>query len=298
MRGLLSERSFGGEAVMAGRFSRSLELVRASADVLNRERKLLVFPLLSGLCCLLVAASFAAPVILSIQAGQGTGQHAQFGSGFYIGLFVFYLVQYTVIFFFNTALVGAAMTHMNGERPTLGDGLALAVSKLPQIFGYALIAATVGMLLRALQERMGLIGRIVVGMLGLAWTVATFLVVPILAATEDGPIEAVKSSAGMLKRTWGENIIGNAGIHIVFTLAYVLLAVVFVALFTATSSMHSPGLMIALMALAIAAVIALALVQSALQGIYAAALYRYVQYGDAGDGFQAGLLEQAFRPKR
>jgi hypothetical protein len=43
--------------------------------------------------------------------------------------------------------------------------------------------------------------------------------------------------------------------------------------------------------------VALALVQSALQGIYSAALYRYVQYGNAGDGFQAGLLEEAFRAK-
>jgi hypothetical protein len=219
------------------------------------------------------------------------------GSGFYIGLFAFYLVQYTVIFFFNTALVGAAMMHMNGQRPTLGDGLGLAISKLPQIFGYALIAATVGMLLRALQERMGLIGRIVVGMLGVAWSVATFLVVPILAATNEGPIEAVKSSTSMLKRTWGENIIGNAGIHVVFGLGYVLLAAVFAALFVASSSLHSSGLVLTLMALAVVAVIALALVQSTLQGIYSAALYRYVQYGDGSDGFRTDLLEQSFRVK-
>ncbi len=282
---------------MAGKFARSLELVKASADVLGQERKLLVFPLLSGICCLLVAASFAAPVFLSVHATQGAGQHVQPGSGFYIGLFVFYLVQYTVIFFFNTALVGAAMMHMNGQRPTLGDGLGLAISKLPQIFGYALIAATVGMLLRALQERLGLIGRIVVGMLGLAWSVATFLVVPILAATDQGPIDAVKHSSGMLKRTWGENLIGNAGIHVVFMLGYMLLFAVFAVLFVATSATHSPVLMALLGALAVVAVIVMALVQSALQGIYAAALYRYAEYGDAGDGFQSGLLEQAFRSK-
>jgi hypothetical protein len=283
---------------MAGKFSRSWELVRASAGVLRQERKLLVFPLLSGIACLLVAASFAAPMFMSVHASQGAGQSAQPGSGFYIGLFAFYLVQYTVIFFFNTALAGAALAYMNGQRPTLGDGFALAMSKLPQIFGYALIAATVGMLLRALQERLGLIGRIVVGMLGLAWTVATFLVVPILAATDDGPIDAVKRSTGMLKRTWGENIIGNAGIHVVFSIAYVLLALVFVAVIAAVSSMHSTGMVVMLVALGVMAVTVLALVQSALQGIYSAALYRYAQYGDAGEGFQAGLLEQAFRPKR
>jgi len=282
---------------MAGKFARSLELVKASANVLGQERKLLVFPLLSGICCLLVAASFAAPVFLSVHANQAAGPHAQLGSGFYIGLFTFYLVQYSVIFFFNTALVGAAMMHMNGERPTLRDGIGLAVSKLPQIFGYALIAATVGMLLRALQERMGLLGRIVVGMIGMAWSVATFLVVPILAATDQGPIEAVRHSSGMLKRTWGENLIGNAGIHVVFMLGYMLLAAVIAVLFAATSAMHSLVLMALLGALAVVAVIVMALVQSALQGIYAAALYRYAEYGDAGDGFQSGMLEQAFRLK-
>ena len=282
---------------MTGKFARSWELVKASADVLKQERKLLVFPLLSGLCCLLVIASFAAPVYLSVVATTGQGQHPQPGGGFYVGLFAFYLVQYTVIFFFNTALVSAAMLYMDGERPSLGDGLGIAISKLPQIFGYALIAATVGMLLRALQERLGLIGRLVVGLLGVAWSVATFLVVPILAATDEGPIEAVKSSACMLKRTWGENIIGNAGIHVVFSIAYVLLGLAFGGLIAATASIHSAGLVVALVALGLVAMVALALVQSALQGIYSAALYRYVQYGNAGDGFQAGLLEEAFRAK-
>jgi len=282
---------------MAGKFSRSWELVKASAGVLKQERKLLVFPLLSGICSLLVLASFFAPMYLSIAAQAGQGQHPHPGSGYYVGLFVFYLVEYTVIFFFNTALVGAAMLYMDGERPSLSDGLGIAISKLPQIFGYALIAATVGMLLRALQERAGLIGRIVLGMIGLAWSVATFLVVPILAATDDGPIEAVKTSAGMLKRTWGENIIGTSGIHIIFGLAYLLLVALFAALIASAYSIHAIALVVALVALGLVAMIGLALVQSALQGIYATALYRYAQYGDAGDGIDADLLEQAFRPK-
>ncbi len=282
---------------MAGKFSRSWDLVRASANVLRTERRLLVFPLLSGIACLLVVASFALPVFLSVHAAQGAGEHPQQGSGFYIGLFAFYLVQYTVIFFFNTALTGAAMAAMNGEQPTLGDGFRLAISKLPQIFGYALIAATVGLLLRALQERMGLIGRIVVGLIGVAWSVATFLVVPILAATDDGPIDAVKRSAAMLKRTWGENIIGNAGIHVVFSIIYVLVILVFAALLAFVVPLHAPALTLLVGAIGVLAVILLALVQSALQGIYSAALYRYAQYGDAGDGFQATMLEQAFRAK-
>ncbi|KGI78782.1 DUF6159 family protein [Oleiagrimonas soli] len=284
---------------MAGRFARSWALAKASAGMLNKERRLLVFPLLSSVCCLLVLASFAAPVFAALEArGGASAQELQHSVGFYIGLFVFYVVQYSVIFFFNTALVGSAMACMNGERPTVGDGLRLAASKWPQIFGYALIASTVGMLLRALQERLGLIGRLVIGLIGLAWTVATFLVVPVLAATDVGPYEAVKRSTQLLKRTWGENIIGNAGISVVLSLGFMLIVAVLFAGVIFSVSLHAAVLIPVLAVLGVLAFIALALIQSALQGIYAAALYRYAEYGDAGNGFDQALLDQAFRSKR
>src|SRR5262249_37193960 len=126
-------------------------------------------------------------------------------------LFAFYFVQYVVIIFFNSALVGAALMHLRGERATLGDGLRIAMSRLPAILGYAVIAATVGMILRAIEERAGFIGRWIAGLLGAAWSLATFMVVPLLVSQQIGPIDAVQRSAQLLKRTWGENLIGNAG---------------------------------------------------------------------------------------
>jgi hypothetical protein len=284
---------------MAGKFAHSWQLAKASADVLNKERALLVFPLLSALSCLLVVASFAMPVFESMRAnGAILHGQSQSQSGFsYLGLFLFYLIQYSVIFFFNTALVGSALAYMNGERPTVGDGLRIAVSKLPQILGYALIAASVGMLLRMLQERFGFIGRLIVGLIGLAWTVATFLVVPILAATDQGPIDAVKHSAGMLKQTWGENIIGNAGINLVFGLVMAVVVVLMVLGTMLGGSMHSPVFVVVSIVIGALVMTGLGLVQSALQGVYAAALYRYVKYGDTDNGFEQNALEQAFRPK-
>ena len=88
--------------------------------------------------------------------------------------------------------------------------MRIATSKMGTIAGYALIAATVGMILRAIQERVGFIGRIIVGLLGVGWTVATYLVVPVLVTRDVGPIDAVKESAGWLKKTWGENVIRPA----------------------------------------------------------------------------------------
>src|SRR5690606_18457675 len=135
-------------------------------------------------------------------------------------------VQYFVIFFFNTALVGAAMIRLDGGDPTVSDGLRIARGKWATILGYAAIAATVGMLLRALEQRAGVVGRIVSGLIGAAWAVAPDLTVPVLGARDVGPIEAVKESASLLKATWGENIIGNGGIGLVFTIANVVLVLV------------------------------------------------------------------------
>jgi hypothetical protein len=126
-------------------------------------------------------------------------------------LFLFYLVQYSIIFFFNCALVGAAMIRLDGGDPTVRDGLRIASSRIVQIIGYAAIAATVGLILRLIEERAGFIGRWIAGLIGLAFTVATFLTVPILVSRDVGPVEAVKESAALLKKTWGENIIGNGG---------------------------------------------------------------------------------------
>jgi len=100
---------------------------------------------------------------------------------------VFYVVAYFITLFFNTALVGAAMIRMDGGNPSLGDGLRIAWERKGRIFGYACIAATVGLLLRSLEEKVGWLGRLVVKLIGVGWALATFLVVPVLVtATRAG----------------------------------------------------------------------------------------------------------------
>ncbi len=188
---------------MFARFAQSWSLIKASASVLRSDKELLLFPLLSAIASMVVAASFIVPAVLGgAVTTLGDGGHVS--PTLYLGLFAFYVVQYFVIIFFNTALVGAAMIRLRGGDPTVADGFRIALSKLPAILGYAVISATVGVLLRALQERAGFIGRYVVGLIGLAWTVASFLVVPVLANHDVGPIDAVKRSAELLKKTWGE----------------------------------------------------------------------------------------------
>lgn len=284
---------------MFERFSRSWTLIKASAGVLSKDKELLVFPALSGIATLLVMASFALPLIgMGVFEQMGERSAAELPVGVYVLGFLFYLTQYTVIFFFNTALVGAAMIRLRGGNPTVSDGLRIASAKLPAIFGYALIAATVGMVLRVVQERAGWLGRWVAGLLGAAWTVASFLVVPVLVSREIGAIDAVKESASLLRKTWGENVIGQGGIGLVFGLITFLVMMLGIGLIVGAAMSQSVPLIVAAVATLVVLVIGLALIQAALTGIYSAALYRHASGEGSSDGFDNQLLDQAFAMKR
>jgi hypothetical protein len=285
---------------MAGKFSRSWALMKASAAVLRSDKSLLVFPLLSGLCTLLVAASFLIPVGVMVIGGEHAGAdfHERMSVLGYLLMFAFYLVQYFVIIFFQAALTGVALMHLRGEPTSVGAGFALARARLPQILGYALIAATVGLLLRMVQERLGLIGRFVVGLIGLAWTVATFLVVPVLVSKDVGPVDAVRHSVELLKRSWGENLIGQGGIGVVFGLLMFVAVLLGALLVGGAFALHSIVAVVVAVVVVVLGFILLGLIQSALQGIYAAALYRYAEAGEASAGFDQALLQQAFAPKK
>jgi hypothetical protein len=280
---------------MFTRFSRSWELIKASGAVLRQDKELLLFPFFSAIATLLVSASFIVPLILTgaFERPVGAGEETPY----MVFAFVFYLIQYFIIFFFNSALVGAAMIRLDGGDPTVRDGLRIASSRVVQILGYAAIAATVGLILRIIEERAGFIGRWIAGLVGLAFTITTFLTVPILVSRDVGPLEAVKESAALLKKTWGENIIGNGGMGFVFFLFYlgaILIGMVFIV---GAAQTGNAAVIMLVVALVVVAVIGLALVQAALQGVYSAALYRYATEGNVGESFSSALLGEAFRPK-
>jgi hypothetical protein len=284
------------EVTVAGRISNSFALVKASANVLRLDKELMVFPLMSAIATVLVAASFIAPVFMigpEIFAEGGNGGYAGYVFGF-----AFYVVQYTVIFFFNAALVGAALIRLDGGDPTVSDGLAIASKRMGSILGYAVIAATVGMVLRFIQERTGIIGRIVTGLIGLAWTLTTYLTVPILVTKDIGPIDAVKESAAIFKRTWGEQVVGNFGMGFAVFLMGLSWTLVSCALvFFSIGVVGNVPLTVLAVGVTVLGYVLLALFASALNGIYTAALYRYAMTGDTGQ-FDARIMGNAFRPKK
>lgn len=277
-----------------GKFARTWQLMGASWQLLKQDKRLVVFPLISGVVLALVIATFGIPLFATGQAQHYLSDPNQPARQMYVTLFIFYFVSYFVMIFFNSALIACVLKQMDGEQPTIRDGLSAAWQRLPQIFAWALLASTVGYLLRLLEQRVGFVGRIVVGLLGMAWTVTAFLVVPVVVAEGDGPFAAYKRSVVMLKRTWGEQIIGNVSFGLIFMLLGIVPAIVVIALAAAAG----PAAALAAVALVVIYLVALGLVQSTLQTIYQAAVYRYAADGEAPGGFDKQLIAEAYRVKK
>lgn len=281
-------------------WGRSWQLVKASWAVLQSDKELLWFPVISGIVTILICiVMFIPSVVVSITLfSTGAGEEVTQVFGF-IGLFIFYLVTYTISIYFNTALIGAAMIRMDGGDPSMKDGFDIANARVGKIIGFATMSATVGVIIRVLQERGGIVGNIVSWLGGIAWTVATFLVIPVLITQNVGPIDAVKRSASLLRETWGEQITGNWSIGGVFFLVYLLVIVLGVALgFFAGAVLESTVAVVAVVSLVVIAFIIVAIIQGALNGIYQAALFRYADTGTAPDDFDINLIQGAFKPKR
>jgi Family of unknown function (DUF6159) len=285
-------------------FGQSWEMLRQSYAVLQRQKTLVVLPVLSSLLCLLVAASFVAPLFLFpdltqrlLNAADRAGQQDQWQvkAVWLAVLFVYYFVNYLVIAYFNTALASCAIVHFKGGEPTLGDGLAAAGRRLPQLAAWALLAATVGMILRVIEDKSDKIGQFVVGLLGLAWTAATYLVVPVLAVEGVGPFTAVRRSVELLRHAWGEGLVGNFGLGLIGLL--LMLPGIALCVLGVFLGMQTPALLVVCLALGIIYLVAVSIVLSTLKQIFIAGLYIYAAEGQVPGGFSPALVQDAFRRK-
>lgn len=278
---------------MIEKLSNSWNLVKASAQVLQKDKELLIFPIFSAIGLLIVSASFFLPLLFgNLLDALFNNQIQVFG---YVFIFAFYLVQYLVIFFANTALVGAAQIRLRGGDPTVSDGFRIALVHLGAIFGYALIAATVGLILKTFSKKSNGLGRFIISLIGFAWSVATFLVVPILVTENIGPFSAIKRSVTLLKKTWGEQIIGNFGLGAVFNLIYFVFILLGIGLCLVTALVfQSLYATIAVVVLFVILFALISLINAALSGIYTAAVYEYASTGRAGNFFNENMVRNAF----
>jgi hypothetical protein len=273
-----------------GRIQRTIVLAKASWQVLKADRELVLLPVLSLAATLVVAASFVVPILFAGDVSRIEDP----GAGGYALLFAAYLVLTFITVFFNSALVHAANERLEGGDPTLGSAIRGASMRIGRIFQWALVAATVSLVLRALEDRAGAVGRFVVGMIGVAWSLVTFLVIPVIVVEGVGVGEAVKRAGTMFKRTWGENVAAQVGFGLLGMIA-VIPAVIVAGLLSAVGGAAAViGIVIA-----IAWVLVVVMTLSALSGIYQTVLYRYAAGLDlTNTPFDAVTLDAVFAPKR
>lgn len=267
-----------------GKISRGWQLTKMSLRIIRKDKELLLFPVLSGVFTILIIVGFLAGMFYSIGI-EGIFNVTENYS--FIVIFAgLYFLCYFVTIFFNAAIVGCAMIRLDGGIPKLRDGLRIARENIGGILAWTLFAATVGLVLRTIQERAGIIGRIIIGFIGIAWALGTFFVVPILIFEKVGPLTAMKRSASVFKGVWGETLAGNIGLGFIFILAGLLglLAIILGALLGGVT-----GLIIGL-AIAVCYWIALAVIASAAQSILTAALYRYATTGKVSREFGSKQL--------
>ncbi|MGH9803634.1 MAG: DUF6159 family protein [Candidatus Acidiferrales bacterium] len=271
---------------MFATFGRTWELTKQSFAVLRADKEILLFPILSAVAAVIVSLSFIVPLLFSgfLQREEGALLATD-----YLLLFAFYYANYFVIIFFNSALVACANIRLSGGDPTVADGFRHASARLGRIAAWTLVAATVGLILRILEERAENIGRFVVSLIGLAWNLITYFIIPVIVLEDLSITDSVKRSAGLFRQRWGEQVTSSFG----FGLIFFLLAI--------------PGIFVGILALAIHPLVGfgfmmiyflgLAAIAAAVKGIFNVALYRFATQGEVPAGFSPDLIQNAFAPK-
>ncbi len=271
-------------------FGRSYKLVLESFNILRKDKEMMLFPVFSGVAGILVLISFILPLFFTgILGGDGAVGEVLY----YVIIFLYYLASYFVIVFFNVGLVYCARKRLKGQNPTFMDGINAAFGNLGKIFAWALISATVGMILRALSRRSGILGRIIISLIGMVWTLLTFFVVPVMIFEGRGVLESISKSGSLFKKTWGENVIGQFQMGLIFFLLSIP-GLIFPVIGVLTGNIILIAVTVAVM---VFYWVILGIVSSSLDGIFKTALYEYAITGVVPSGFSEDVIRNAYRTK-
>jgi len=285
---------------MFQRISYSWQLVKESFAVLKKDKEIMLFPIVSGILAVIAFISMIVPfAVLSFLSGNENPSPL-----FYLLPFIYYIITSFIIIFFNTGLITCAQMRLNGKDPTFKDGMKHAWKHLGNILVWSLISATVGLILRLIvdrienSERLGPIGKLVgmifIGILGMAWSFLTFFVIPVMIFENRNAFESIKHSGSLFKKTWGENVIGQFSMGIIFG----LLSLIGVGAFVLAFLSGSVTIMLIVGIATVLYWILLAIISASLNGIFVAAMYNYAKTGKVPSAFSPELVKGAFRAKK
>lgn len=271
------------------------QLLGASWGLLQQDRDLLWLPVLATLTGLLASMLVLVPFGWRAFASSG---HPR-GWAVFVVMAVAGALSSAAAIFFQTALVLGANQRADGGDPTLRGVLAEAWSLRRRIFAWAALSVTVGSVMRVLEERLGILGRVVGFLGGVAWAIASFFVVPVLVAEDLGPVAAAKRSAQLIADTWGTSVRTTLRFGVLQLLVMLPILLAFVIGVVAVLSGSTAGIVIGagLLLLAVVALLAAGMASSAITAYARALIYRYAT-GQAVPGIDPTLFAGAFTIKK
>lgn len=276
---------------MRGTWSNSIELLKSSWRVLREHKSLVIFPVISAITTIVLLAALVLPAYLLTGIKDG---HLNNNILFYVFFFIFYMVGSFIVFFFNTGLIACAQECLRGGEADFNYGLSIAKQNIGKILGWSVINATVGLVLKMIRERGGIFGAITASIIGIAWNLITFFVIPVIIFQGFGVVDSIKESGSIFKRTWGENMVARFSLGLIFFL-FALVGVVPVVLAIMTKS---AALIVLVSVVMLVYWTILGVISASLNGILATALYDYATTGQVPGNFNQQAIACAFQPKR
>jgi len=211
-----------------------------------------------------------------------------------------YFVSMFLATFFNVAFYNEIIAALNGKGVSFARGFSVARNRLPSIIAWSLMAGLIGWLIRAIEERLPFVGRIFMGLLGMAWSVAAVFAIPVIIQEQSigNPIKILQQSAMTLKRAWGEGLIGyvgfSAGSVVVIGCSLVQLAAAGALAF----AFKSAWIIAIAGALWVVGVVLAAYVSGVASNVYRCALYLYAAEGVVPEPYNKDLLDIAWKVKK
>lgn len=308
----------------SNRIVRSWQLFRSSTRVIASHRKLLVFPLITSALSLVLLAFFLLPPLAALLLPQpdhswlqafvekmnAAGQHpaseqprvlsnavtvASLGYAAAI-----YLVSMFAATFCNVAFYNEILKALAGESVSVRAGFAFARRRIKSIFYWSLFAGAVGLVIRGLEERFGWVGKIVLGLIGVVWSVASVFAIPVIIREENSnPLTMLRHSAALLKKTWGEGLVGYVGFALLSWAMLLGSAIFFIGIALLSTQLAQP-LMLAVPAAIIwlLVVLAISYVANVASSVYRGALYVYASEGVIPEAYTAEQLDAAWKVKK
>jgi hypothetical protein len=284
-------------------FTRSWAITKMTFSVINKDRELLWFALLSFMFSAIYSIAMIFPTVIPALMDRGFSQES-LEIYHYVILFLTYFGLAFIATFFNVCVVYTAKVRFEGGNATFSESLKFAMSKLGIIIQWSLLSATVGLLLRVLHNlasRLGKVGEIVanivISLMGMVWSIITIFVVPVLVYEGLGPIDAIKRSAAVIKQTWGESLIRTIGLGLIQLVVFLLILAVSAAItvglgnaFDITGTLIGIGIGALLLLLT-------GLIFNVANTIFNTALYVYANRNAVAEGFNEDVVKGAFREK-